>query len=316
MEEFWIFLTFLSVVGLQRVTAFGTLWTEWWTYSGVSGPRYWGIHNPDWSICNKGKYQSPINIDPKILVHDPHMKHLNISQYQIDGLFKNNGHDVSLLINNTNTKPFYITGGPLSYKYTLYEIKIHFGDHDSIGSEHSIGGKKFPLEIQLYGYNADINKNISQALNAPHGIAALSILAQVTDHDNDYLDILIRAAIKVRSKGMTTPVLNFFPKEFLPVTPSFVTYEGSLTRPGCMETVTWVILNKPIHVSHSQLESLRSLTNHDNSGQSLMENNFRITMPSHGRLIRTNIKSKVKVDDCYSMKLTSYEVNSKFKEDH
>lgn len=26
-----------------------------------------------------------------------------------------------------------------------------------------------------------------------------------------------------------------------------------------------------------------------------MENNFRITMPSHGRLIRTNIKSKVKV---------------------
>lgn len=26
-----------------------------------------------------------------------------------------------------------------------------------------------------------------------------------------------------------------------------------------------------------------------------MENNFRITIPSHGRLIRTNIKSKVKV---------------------
>lgn len=29
----------------------------------------------------------------------------------------------------------------------MYEIKIHFGDHDSIGSEHSIGGKKFPLEV-------------------------------------------------------------------------------------------------------------------------------------------------------------------------
>lgn len=57
------------------------------------------------------------------------------------------------------------------------------------------------------------------------------------------------------NSGMTTPVLNFFPKEFLPVTPSFVTYEGSLTRPGCMETVTWVILNKPIHVSHSQVSN-------------------------------------------------------------
>ena len=35
------------------------------------------------------------------------------------------------------------------------------------------------FQIQLYGYNAEINKNISQALHAPHGIAAVSILAQV-----------------------------------------------------------------------------------------------------------------------------------------
>ena len=39
-------------------------WDSWWTYEGISGPDYWGLINPDWTMCSKGKAQSPVNIDP------------------------------------------------------------------------------------------------------------------------------------------------------------------------------------------------------------------------------------------------------------
>jgi hypothetical protein len=66
---------------------------------------------------------------------------------QIKGVLVNTGQDLKLVVKETDTNPFIFTGGPLSYQYTLFEIKLHFGDNNSKGSEHSIGGKKFPLEV-------------------------------------------------------------------------------------------------------------------------------------------------------------------------
>ena len=28
-------------------------WDDWWTYEGISGPAYWGLINPSWTMCNK-----------------------------------------------------------------------------------------------------------------------------------------------------------------------------------------------------------------------------------------------------------------------
>ena len=28
-------------------------WADWWTYDGISGPAYWGLINPAWTMCNK-----------------------------------------------------------------------------------------------------------------------------------------------------------------------------------------------------------------------------------------------------------------------
>lgn len=43
--------------------------------------------------------------------------------------------------------PFLISGGPLSYTYRVHYIKLHFGRVDQIGSEHTVSGKPFPLEV-------------------------------------------------------------------------------------------------------------------------------------------------------------------------
>lgn len=52
---------------------------------------------------------------------------------------------------------------------------------------------------------------------------------------------------------MAKDIEGFSVSEILPTSHYFITYEGSLTQPGCQETVTWIILNKPIHVTKYQV---------------------------------------------------------------
>ena len=40
---------------------------SWWTYEGISGPEYWGVLNQEWTMCNKGRSQSPVNINPGMI---------------------------------------------------------------------------------------------------------------------------------------------------------------------------------------------------------------------------------------------------------
>ena len=46
MLVFTLLLSSLVRAGLAN-------WNEWWTYDGISGPAYWGLINPAWTMCNK-----------------------------------------------------------------------------------------------------------------------------------------------------------------------------------------------------------------------------------------------------------------------
>jgi hypothetical protein len=62
----------------------------------------------------------------------------------------NTGNDLIIEVNKAkNSSSFVFTGGPLSYNYRLDQIKIHFGIYDEIGSEHTIAGKQFPVEVNM-----------------------------------------------------------------------------------------------------------------------------------------------------------------------
>ena len=37
----------------------------------ILGPDFWGRLNPKWSHCNKGRRQSPVDINPELLLFDP-----------------------------------------------------------------------------------------------------------------------------------------------------------------------------------------------------------------------------------------------------
>lgn len=37
----------------------------------IVGPDFWGRLNPKWSHCSRGRRQSPIDINPNLLLYDP-----------------------------------------------------------------------------------------------------------------------------------------------------------------------------------------------------------------------------------------------------
>ena len=38
-----------------------------------------------------------------------------------------------------------------------------------------------------------------------------------------------------------------------------MTYDGSLSQPGCQETVTWIIINRPIIIDRQQVSAMSSM---------------------------------------------------------
>ena len=87
----------------------------------------------------------------------------------------------------TKIKPV-ITHPFVPRRYQFEEMFLHWSPEPSrsasrasAGSEHSINGHFFPAEIQLYGFNAHLFNNLSEAMQQPHGVVAVSIMVQESD---------------------------------------------------------------------------------------------------------------------------------------
>ncbi|XP_053400114.1 carbonic anhydrase-related protein 10-like isoform X2 [Mercenaria mercenaria] len=289
-----------------------SLWSIWWNYDGISGPTMWGSMNGEWFMCSKGKNQSPIDIEPQILLFDPTLKHIEIEGDLMTGTLINNGVDLTFEANETSIyAPVNLTLGPLSYKYTVSQIKIHFGSWDGVGSEHSVNGESFDGEVHIIAYNADVYNNLSHAQKAPRGVAIIAAFLQVGNYKNENFDVISELSKLVLYKGQRARLKHFSLLSFLPNRENYITYEGSFTQPGCYETVTWMILNRPIGVSHEQLEVLRNLRQRDiHHPQSFMADNRRPLMPLNRRTVRTNINFK---RGCSMEQDMHYQLNSKLR---
>uniref|UniRef100_A0A8R1DQC8 Alpha-carbonic anhydrase domain-containing protein n=1 Tax=Caenorhabditis japonica TaxID=281687 RepID=A0A8R1DQC8_CAEJA len=99
------------------------------------------------------------------------------------------------------------------------------------------------------------------------------------------------ASQSITFKGQKANLTDFQPAALLPKTTHYVTYEGSLTFPGCHETVTWVILNNPIYITNDDLQIWNELqkTESKQPEPSFMTPAYRPLKALNGRLLRTNI---------------------------
>jgi len=258
-------------------------------------PAFWGLINPEWSLCNKGRRQSPVNLEPNKLLFDPNLRVLHIDKHRVNGFLSNTAHSVLFRVDNSTRTHVNFTGGPLSYRYQLHHIDIHYGLHDEAGSEHTINGYTFPAEIQIFGFNSQLYSNYSEAINRAQGIVAISVLLQLGDLSNPELRILTDNLDKIRYGGEEVDVRRISVLGLLPDTEYYMTYDGSTTMPPCHETLTWVILNKPIYITKQQLHGLRRLMQGDGKHpKAPLGNNYRPPQPLHHRPLRTNIDFNVK----------------------
>ncbi|GFR20378.1 carbonic anhydrase-related protein 10 [Trichonephila clavata] len=205
----------------------------------------------------------------------------------------NTGH--SIIFRSETVDPdnvVNITEGPLSYRYRFEEIHLHYGRTDDRGSEHTLSGYSFPAELQIFGYNSDLYNNISEALSVrrSEGVVGIAVLLQMGDLSNAELRILTSQLHRILYRGQEAHLQHLSVRDLLPDTHFFMTYEGSLTMPGCQETVTWIVMNRPIYITKQQLYILRKLMQGaENNPKAPLGNNFRPPLPLNQRVVRTNI---------------------------
>uniref|UniRef100_A0A8C6W0J1 protein-tyrosine-phosphatase n=1 Tax=Nothobranchius furzeri TaxID=105023 RepID=A0A8C6W0J1_NOTFU len=150
---------------------------------------------------------------------------------------------------------YFVRGAGLPGRFKAEKMEFHWGQSNgSAGSEHSINGRRFPVEMQIYLYNSDDFDSLSVAIKERRIIAAMAVFFEVK---------------------------SFVLRDLLPSSvDSYYRYTGSLTTPPCSKVVEWIIFSRPVYLSHSQLDAFYSIftTEQQDHVKSVeyLRNNFRL----------------------------------------
>eukprot|EP00092_Neocalanus_flemingeri_P037331 GFUD01040655.1.p1 GENE.GFUD01040655.1~~GFUD01040655.1.p1 ORF type:complete len:324 (-),score=73.14 GFUD01040655.1:92-1063(-) len=251
---------------------------EHWEYTGRTGTEYWGTINEN---C-LGSSQSPINMDPTLMEVEQDRSIARIQFVNYDKvtarstMLENNGHTVELKVLSGDPT---MSGGFLTSEYQLAQLHFHWGDTNSMGSEHTIDRRRFPLEMHLVHLASNI------ATTQQGGLAVAGFVWEITREDNPHIEAVIAGIKHIRVPHTETHLEENFKLSSLilpAVSGPYFSYQGSLTTPGCDEVVQWILFSTPLPISSRQIAAFRSVFDMD--GQPIV-NNFRPVQPLHDRTV-------------------------------
>lgn len=267
-------------VYLLVVTYCQVVFGSGWSYDsgGHDGPSHWSESYAD---CG-GSNQSPIDIVLNQVTSG------GLGQMTFQGwdvappsmTLTNNGHSAQV---NCEYEAF-VSGGGLPATYKVKQFHFHWGSTNTQGSEHTIDGGAFPLEMHIVMYNTDMG-TFDNAANQPQGLAVLAVLFNPGSSLPSAYNTITSNLGSVINKGDEVTLTPFALSGLLPDTNSFKRYSGSLTTPGCYESVVWTVLDSRLAIDDTQIAAFRALK-YEN-GEALV-NNYRPTQPLNSRSVLQN----------------------------
>lgn len=246
----------------------------------------------DLSISESGQVLSPPSSSLSLLANNNNDNNIYIENNNNEKLVENNDINNSNDEDNQkssfdeidNIQRLQISGANLIYPYRFEAIYFRFGGGNfmesnsnsktisSYGSEHRINSRSFIGELQLVAYNSLLYKSYFEASTKPNGLLHIAILLELqkskkddnmkqssfiqndnSNNNNDPLGMLLKQVEDIKFRDESVIIRNFNLSALLPDLEHFVSYDGSLTTPGCYESVNWLILNKPLYITQANV---------------------------------------------------------------
>ncbi|XP_034459162.1 carbonic anhydrase 15 [Hippoglossus hippoglossus] len=258
-------------------------------------PYAWGDMFPS---CHPllEEHHSPINLDQhttrNVSLGPLHLEGFDVTQPG-HWTLKNDGHSVVLQVGSGMS----VSGGGLPDVYHTIQLHFHWGGPATNGSEHTVDGRRFPMELHIVNMKS-IHPNLTVALDDPTGLAVLGFFIDVVYAENVHFGHISQKLSSVAYKGQTTkvkpfPLMSLLPKHNMS---QYYRYYGSLTTPPCSQVVLWTLYEVPIFISWSQLAQFTSQifsTEEDAEQVTPLQNNFRHVHPTFSRTISASRDARV-----------------------
>lgn len=243
-----------------------------------TGPDLWGVVSQQCS----GRLQSPVNIVTRKMLPDERLTPFHFIGYQdtFHGRLTNNGHAVQLDL----PPSIRIRGANLAATYKALQLHLHWGKDGGPGSEHTIDGEQFPMEMHIVHIKEEY-ASLPQAVKDRAGVAVLGFFFQESKSDNKKFDPLINALKYITRPTNSTTLTGVSLEMFTPPQKNltkYFRYDGSLTTPNCAEAVVWSLFENTIPLSRKQLTAFSQLQ-FPNGEQ--MVKTYRPVQPLNGRQV-------------------------------
>ncbi|XP_075581649.1 carbonic anhydrase 9-like [Pelecanus crispus] len=237
-----------------------------WSYEDQ---EHWGVDYPG---C-VGIMQSCINIDTARTMFSPQLWPIQVSGYSLPAneklKLRNSGHTVVVEL----PQSLAITSD-YAQQYQAVQLHLHWGSLLGPGSEHTINGHHFAVEIHMVHYSTKYD-SFKEAIVHPDGLAVLGAFLEVGPREKPYYQEILEHLCKIQREGEEVLVPGFNIAGLLPPNPKlYFHYSGSLTTPFCYQMVKWTVFNQTMLLSHDQMSVLvTSLRNNDSKP---LQNKFQL----------------------------------------
>lgn len=241
--------------------------------SALCAPPTWSYpsNNARWGgTCNTGRSQSPV-----ALVFDPLG---NNSPGTVT--VKSISVPVTILTNEGFTASVELSPAAVSFTDGA-DTWLAFEAHFHAPSEHSLtwrGASVFDTQLEIH-IKTQLQSDPSQ--NAVFAVLFM-YPANGAETDNPVLQPIFSLLADLASRPVCTKVRYVQPLDLTPIITAFsalsngyLTYDGSLTTPGCDEGKNWYVLSTPQFVSRAQVAQLRAFVARGMGNLSPLGNNNR-----------------------------------------